>query len=632
MHKTLVTLLIGSAFLAAGAHAQTTAAAPAASASAVAATAIDHMDPPFWWAGMQDKRLQLMVHGRAIADLDPVIDYPGVRIAQVTRVASRNYLFIDLELAPTVKPGSFAIDLRGQGPNAGRSASYTYRLLPREAGSAQRQGFDTKDAIYQVMPDRFANGNPDNDSVAGLPDKLDRKLGHGRHGGDIQGMIDHLDYIAGLGFTQLWPTPLVENDMKAASYHGYAATDHYRIDPRYGSNEDYQRLSRAAKQHGIGLIQDVVLSHIGLNHWWMKDLPTPDWVNHGKFVPTMHHRTAVQDPYASREDAENFTTGWFAPTMPDMNQTNPLVANYLIQNNIWWIEYAGLSGLRIDTFGYSDGAFLSEFTKRLMAEYPNLNMVGEEWSKLPAVVSHWQRGKVNFDGYVSHMPSLMDFPLTEAMRDALADKKGENIFGNVYETLSLDYLYPDPQRLVLFEGNHDMARIYSVVNEDYDRYKMDIVFLMTMPRIPHFYVGDEILMTSETKVRDDNSYRHDFPGGWAGDRINAFTGKGLTARQKEAQDFVRKLVNWRKNTPLIHHGKLMHYGPEQNTYVYFRYDGTKKVMVAMNANRKDVTLKAERFREMLSGVASGTDVLTGKTVNLKDEIKLPAGSVVILDI
>jgi neopullulanase len=376
-----------------------------------------------------------------------------------------------------------------------------------------------------------------------------------------------------------------------------------------------------------------VLSHIGLNHWWMKDLPTPDWINHdGKFVATMHHRTAVQDPYASKEDADNFTTGWFSPGMPDMNQTNPLVANYLIQNNIWWIEYAGLSGLRIDTFGYSDGAFLSEFTQRLMAEYPKLDMVGEEWSKLPSVVSHWQRGKVNFDGYVSHMPSLMDFPLTEAMRDALADKKGGNIFGNVYETLSQDYLYPDPQRLVLFEGNHDMARIYSVVNEDYARYQMDIVFVMTMPRIPHFYTGDEILMKSETKFRDDNSYRHDFPGGWAGDKVNAFTGAGLGKREKEAQDFVRKLVNWRKNSPVIHHGKLMHYGPEQNTYVYFRYDGAKKVMVAMNANGKDVALKAARFREMLAGVASGTDVLTGKTFDLKDEIKLPANSVVVLEI
>jgi glycosidase len=619
IRHTLASILIGTAVLAIAASSPARAQAPA----------IDHVDPPFWWAGMHEQRLQLMVHGPAVAEREPALNYPGVRIAQVTRVANRNYLFIDLIVDATAAPGDVRIDFGGKGEAVG----YTYRLLAREPGSAQRHGFDTQDAIYQVMPDRFANGNPANDSIKGLADKLDRKLGHGRHGGDIQGIIDHLDYIAGMGFTQLWPTPLVENDMPAASYHGYAATDHYKIDPRYGSNEDYVRLSAEARKHGIGLIQDVVLSHIGKNHWWMKDLPTPDWINHpGKFVPTRHHRTAVQDPYAAKEDASNFTTGWFSPGMPDMNQTNPLVANYLIQNNIWWIEYAHLSGLRIDTFGYSDGAFLTEYTRRLMAEYPRLNMVGEEWSKLPPVVSHWQRGKANFDGYVSSMPSMMDFPLTEAMRTALADKAGGNIFDGVYETLSLDYLYPDPSRLVLFEANHDMARIYSVVGEDFDRYKMDIAFVMTMPRIPQFYTGDELLMTSATKDRDDNSYRHDFPGGWAGDKVNAFTGAGLTAREREAQAFVKKLVNWRKNSPVIHHGKLMHYGPENNTYVYFRYDGTHKVMVAFNANDKEMVLDAGRFHEMLDGVASGRDVLSGKTYSLKDEIRLPAKSTLILEI
>jgi glycosidase len=622
IRHTLASILIGTALVAAA-----TASFPARAQ----APAIDHVEPPFWWAGMHEQRVQLMVHGPAIAEREPALDYPGVRIAQVTRVANRNYLFIDLVVDGKAAPGDVRIDFRGKGEAVG----YTYRLLAREPGSSQRHGFDTQDAIYQVMPDRFANGDTKNDSVAGMADKLDRKLGHGRHGGDIQGMIDHLDYIAGMGFTQLWPTPLVENDMPAASYHGYAATDHYKIDPRYGSNEDYVRLAKEARKHGIGLIQDVVLSHIGKSHWWMKDMPTPDWINHpGQFVPTRHHRTAVQDPYAAKEDADNFTTGWFSPGMPDMNQTNPLVANYLIQNHIWWIEYAGLSGLRIDTFGYSDGAFLTEYTRRLMAEYPKLNMVGEEWSKLPAVVSHWQRGKVNFNGYVSSMPSMMDFPLTEAMRTALSDdnKTNRNRFDGVYETLSQDYLYPDPSRLVLFDANHDMARIYSVVGEDFDRYKMDIAFVMTMPRIPQFYTGDELLMTSATKDRDDNSYRHDFPGGWAGDKVNAFTGAGLTAREREAQAFVKKLVNWRKNSPVIHHGKLMHYGPENNTYVYFRYDGERKVMVAFNANDKETVLDAGRFHEMLDGVESGRDVLTGKTYGLKGEIRLPAKSTLILEI
>jgi glycosidase len=386
------------------------------------------------------------------------------------------------------------------------------------------------------------------------------------------------------------------------------------------------RLSTEAKKHGVGLIQDVVLSHIGLHHWWMKDLPTPDWINHdGKFVATMHHRTAVQDPYAAKEDAANFTTGWFSPGMPDLNQTNPFVANYLIQNHIWWIEYAGLSGLRIDTFGYSDGDFLAQYTKRILAEYPHLNMVGEEWSKLPSVVAHWQRPPFS-------MPSMMDFPLTEAMRTALADKTSGNAFNDVYEMLAQDTLYPDPSNLVLFEGNHDMARLYSVVGEDVDRWKMDLAFLMTMPRIPHFYTGDEILMTSTVGARDDSSYRRDFPGGWAGDKVNAFTGAGLTPRQREAQDFVRKLVNWRKGAAVVHDGKLMQYGPEHDTWVYFRYNGSNKVMVAFNANAKEAVLPAARFHEMLTGVASGTDVLTGKRFDLAREIRLPAKSVVILEI
>ena len=396
---------------------------------------IDHLEPPSWWAGMRNQSLQLMVHGARIADLDPVLDYPGVRIERVTRLANRNYLFIDLVVGDQAAPGKFDITFR----SAGASVKYTYELMAREKGAAQRPGFNSGDAIYQVMPDRFANGAPSNDSVAATLEKASRQSGGGRHGGDIQGIVDHLDYIAAMGFTQIWPTPLIENDMPSYSYHGYAATDHYKIDPRYGSNDDFRRLSAQAHKRGIGIIQDVVLSHIGLGHWWMKDLPTPDWTNYGsKFVGTEHHRVSVQDPYGAAADRENFTRGWFSPTMPDLNQTNPLVSNYLIQNNIWWIEYAGLSGLRIDTYSYSDGAFLTEYTRRIMDEYPNLNMVGEEWHKSPAVVSHWQRGKHNADGYVSSLPGLMDFPLMYAMRAALTDQEAG--FNEVYETLSLDYL------------------------------------------------------------------------------------------------------------------------------------------------------------------------------------------------
>lgn len=594
-----------------------------------APAAIEHMEPPFWWAGMQNKNLQLMVHGKDIGRMQATVDYPGVRLVSTTQVPNANYLFVDLEIGADAQPGQFDIVFSGPG----RSERYAYQLRARAPGSAQRQGFGPADAIYQIMPDRFANGDTSNDNVAGMLEKADRKNGGGRHGGDIQGAIDRLDYIARLGFTQLWPTPLVENDSPAYSYHGYGATDHYKIDARYGSNEDFVRLSQEAKKRGIGLIQDVVLSHIGKHHWWMKDMPTPDWINYGgKFVPTAHHRVAVQDMYASKADSDNFTKGWFVEGMPDLNQTNPLVANYLIQNNIWWIEYAGLSGLRIDTYGYSDGAFLSEYTKRVMAEYPRLNMVGEEWTSHVPVVARWQRGKRNFDGYTSSLPSLMDFPLVEAMRRALSKPDEWNSLNNVYETLSLDYLYPEPNNLVLFGSNHDIARMYSVAGEDFDRWRMNMVFLMTMPRIPQFYNGDEILMTSTVKVRDDASYRRDFPGGWAGDKVNAFTGAGLSDKQRAAQELVRKLANWRKNEPVIHSGRLMHFGPENNTWVYFRHDQNKRVMVAMNLNDKPMTLPTARFQEMLKGAASGVDVLSGKTVELASELRLAPKSVVLVEL
>ncbi len=589
---------------------------------------IKHMEPPFWWAGMAHDKLQLMVHGEGIADLTPALTYPGVTIDSVTRVPNRNYLFIDLTVAEQARPGVIDITFAG----AGNRAAYRYQLLQREPDSAQRAGFSSRDAIYQIMPDRFANGDASNDNVAGMTERAVRANGGGRHGGDIAGIVRHLDYIAAMGFTQLWPTPLVENNMPAWSYHGYAATDHYKIDPRYGSNEDFRRLAREAKKRGIGIIQDVVLSHIGKHHWWMKDLPTPDWIAYdGKFVPTRHHRVSVQDPYASKADKRNFTSGWFSESMPDMNQSNPLVATYLIQNNIWWIEYAGLSGLRIDTYSYSDGAFLTEYTRRIMAEYSKLNLVGEEWHKSPVVVSRWQRGKQNADGYISHLPSVMDFPLAEAMRGALASKDPAS-FTDVYETLAQDYLYPNPAALVLFEGNHDLSRLYSVVGDDLDLLKMNLAFVMTMPRIPQFYYGTEILMASDTGARNDASYRRDFPGGWAGDQINAFTGAGLTARQRDAQAYVRKLVNWRKRSPVIHNGRTMQFGAQDGTYVYFRYDANRKVMVAFNKNITSTALPLARFAEMLGTARSGVDVISGQRHAFDTTLTLPARASLILEI
>jgi glycosidase len=618
--------------------------APAAPVPGSPAHRIDHLEPASWWAGMQHGTLQLMVHGARIGELQPVLDYPGVRIASVTRVVNPNYLFIDLVLAADVRPGSFDIVFRPAGGAApGQPAlAWRYQLLPRAPGSRDRRGFGTHDAIYQVMPDRFANGDMSNDSIAALADKADRTAGGGRHGGDLAGMSAHLDYVAAMGYTQLWPTPLLENDMPAYSYHGYAATDYYRIDRRYGSNEDFRAFVARAQDKGIGVIQDVVLNHIGAGHWWMKDMPMPDWISHGgKPVMTQHHRVASSDPYGSQEDARNFTEGWFSRGMPDLNQANPFLANYLIQNTIWWIEYAGLSGLRVDTYGYSNHAFLAEWSRRIMREYPNLNMVGEEWSTRVPVVARWQRSRENRDGQVprmqSHMPSMMDFPLNDALRRALASTAADSNHGafslnDLYETLAQDGLYPQPDNLVLFEGNHDLPRTWSVLDEDMGLWRMAMAYTLTAPRIPQLYYGTEILMTSTTQGRDDASYRHDFPGGWPGDRVNAFTGAGLTAQQRDAQAFLKKLLNWRKGAAAIHHGRTMHFGPQQDTYVFFRHHGTEKVMVALNKNRQAVTLDVARFREMLEGVAAGTDVITGRTFDLERSIVLPARTAIILEL
>ncbi|MCG2583721.1 glycoside hydrolase family 13 protein [Massilia sp. TS11] len=590
---------------------------------------IDRMEPPFWWTGFKDKNLQLMVHGPAIGEATPSLDYPGVRIASVTRTPNKNYLFVNLVIDDGAKPGT--LDLRFT--RDGKSSSYAYSLRAREPGSAQRKGFGQADVIYNLMPDRFANGDTKNDDLPGMLEKANRANRDGRHGGDIAGIIQHLDYLAGMGFTQLWPTPFAENNMPAYSYHGYAATDFYKMDPRFGSNEDYVRLSKEARARGIGLIQDIVLSHLGSQHWWLKDLPMPDWLNNpNKFTPTAHHRAANQDPYRAQADYDNFTRGWFVETMPDMNQSNPFVATYQIQNSLWWIEYAGLSGLRLDTFGYSDSAFLTQYTKRVMDEYPNLTMVGEEWSRNPVFVSHWQTGKQNFDGYRSYMPSMMDFPMSETLREALAPAADANSLKDVYEMLAMDQLYPDPSKLVMFEGNHDMARLYSVVGEDLGRWKIALAALFTLPRIPQFYYGTEVLMTSTVKGRDDASYRHDMPGGWEGDKVNAFTGAGLTPRQTEAQAYVRRLANWRKANPVIHSGKTMHFGAENGVYVYFRYDERKRVMVVLNKSDKAAELDTARFQEILRGSRAGVDVISGERVNLAGKLKAPATSALILEL
>ncbi|MDD5336329.1 MAG: glycoside hydrolase family 13 protein [Rhodoferax sp.] len=591
---------------------------------------IRHLEPESWWVGMREGQLQLMVHGERIADLTPSLSYPGVTLKDVIRVVNQNYLFIDLEIGDAAPAGELVLQFKQQNETV---LSYRYRLNARPDHSAQRQGFNSSDAIYLISPDRFANGNPDNDSLAGLKEKADRRNSSGRHGGDLQGIGEHLDYIAKMGFTQIWPTPLMENDQPRTSYHGYAATNLYQVDARFSSNQDYRNLVAKAKAKNLGFIQDVVLNHIGSGHWWMKDLPTADWLNfQDQPVITNHKRTTLQDPHAAAVDRQKFSDGWFTPEMPDLNQRNPLLANYLIQNSLWWIEYAGLSGLRTDTYSYSDPAFLTRWSARIMKEYPSFNIVGEEWSSNPAIVSYWQRGKVNPDHYLSSTPSMMDFPVFEALRQGLlSDDKDGSGFDKLYLAIANDFLYPDAGNLVIFEGNHDTSRIFSELGQDYRLYQMAMVYLATMRGIPQFFYGTEILMASP-RQRDDGKVRADFPGGWPGDAVDAFSGRGLGPRQKAAQAFLRRLLNWRKTASVVHHGKLMHFAPEHGSYVYFRYQEDKKVMVAFNKNLTPITLDTSRFREMLTPQASATDVLSGRRLSLAKSLTLAPRSVLLLEV
>lgn len=602
-----------------------------ASASASARDfAIDHLEPANWWVGMKHSRVELMVHGNAIGPLQPRLSQPGVSVVGVQRVANPNYLFVMLEIAGSASPGTFDIEFVDGDRVAAR---HPFRLDAREAGSAARKGFDASDAIYLITPDRFANGDPSNDSVAAMQEPADRASPNGRHGGDIAGISEHLDYIAGMGFTQLWSTPLLENDQPKFSYHGYAITDLYRMDRRFGGNEDYRALSRSARAKGIGLIMDVVLNHIGSSHWWMRDLPTPDWINHGgKFAPTNHRRTTVQDPHAAPEDRADFVEGWFSPGMPDLNQRNPHLATYLIQNSLWWIEYAGLSGIREDTFGYADAEFLSAWGKAVLDEYPNFSMVGEEWSASPATVAHWQRGKVNADGHVPYMPSMMDFPVHTALRDALKEPEGwDTGWTRLYEALANDYLYPDADRLVVFAENHDTTRMLANVKGDVALFKIAMAYLTTVRGTPQFFYGSEVLMEGP-REREDGNIRADMPGGWAGDAKSAFTGVGLSAAERDAQDYLRRLLDWRRNTPVVQHGKLQHFAPVDGVYVYFRYDGQDTVMVALNRNAKPTPLALERFGRFIKTGSKGRDALSGKAVALGATLELAGNAATIISI
>lgn len=589
---------------------------------------IEHLEPAFWWTGMRHGGLEILVHGEDVAELEPEIEWPGVTLENVHRTGNPNYLFIALDISGDAEPGRFDIRFERDGET---ELSHPYELRVREPGSAERRGFDASDVIYLMTPDRFANGDPANDEVPGLAEGLDRTDPFGRHGGDIQGILGHLDYIADMGYTQIWLNPVLENDQPEQSYHGYATTDFYRVDPRFGSNALYRRLAEEAGERGIGLIMDVILNHCGSEHWWMADPPADDWINHGgEFVGTTHERVSLFDPHGTASDRRRFNRGWFVPSMPDLNQRNPHMAAYLIQMSIWWVEYAGLSGIRVDTWPYSDKDFLSEWSRRLTTEYPDLNIVGEEWVTNPAIVAYWQHGSLRRDGYESYLPSLMDFPLQDAVVRGLQEEAGWGTgLDRIYRLLANDFLYGDPYNLVIFPDNHDMSRIYTQLGERFDLYRMSLAFFLTTRGIPQLYYGDEILMVH----RDTDSHgviRSDFPGGWSGDEVNAFTGDGLTARQRDARALTRKLLNWRKTASAVHDGKLTQFAPVDGTYVYFRHDDRQTIMVVMNNADQERTLDLSRFERLIGEATSARDVVTDRKHAIDGMLPIPPESVQIM--
>ena len=607
---------------------------PLAFWGAVASAEIRRIEPPNWWLGFSDPSLQLLIYGDGIGHLDATVDAPGVTLREVERTGNPNYLFLQLEIGAAATAGEFRI--RFASPAAGDEARYDVGYRLAERGDPERtRGFSSADAIYLITPDRFANANPANDTAAGLGDVLDRGVPLARHGGDLQGIAERLDYIAGLGFTAIWLNPVLENAMPEHSYHGYSTTDFYRVDPRFGTNDELAALAAAARQRGLGLIMDVIVNHCGLHHWWMADLPSADWINQWpSHVNTNHAKTLSLDPYGAAIDRREFIDGWFVPTMPDLNQNNPLLAEYLVQNAIWWIEMLGLAGVRMDTYPYAGKQFMAEWTRRVMAEFPNFNVVGEEWTANPLIAAYWQAGKKH-DGYRSWLPSVMDFPLQIALAPALKDAEAWNTgLITLYESLANDVLYPNPHNLLIFADNHDTTRVFTQLRDE-GLFELAMAYLATMRGIPQIYYGTEILMTDGG---DHGTIRSDFPGGWPGDAADALTGHGLSAAALRAQDLVAKLFNWRKEAPAIHRGGLTHFLPRDGVYVYFRYlddggDGDEGlVMVVLNKNVAAYALDLGRFREVLDGPFTGVDVIRGGRFDLAESIELEPRTALVLEL
>ena len=593
---------------------------------------IDKVEPPFWYAGMHNPELQIMFYGKNIAE-NTVSVSNNIIIKNIQKTENPNYLFVTIDTKNSpVQDVVFSFS-----KNKKVSFTKNYSLKQRRPNSALRKSYDASDMIYLIMSDRFANGNPNNDSDTSVTEKGDRNNPGGRHGGDIEGIIKNLDYIKELGATAIWPTPLCEDNDKRYSYHTYGQSDIYKIDPRFGTNDDYLRLSSELHKRDMKLIMDYVTNHWGAEHWMVKDLPTYDWLHQFPgYAQTNYRMTTQFDTNASDIDSKMCMDGWFVKSMPDLNQSNPLMLTYLIQNAIWWIEYADLDGFRVDTFSYNDKVGIAKWTKSITDEYPYFNIVGEVWMQNQAHMAYWQKdSKIGaIENFNSNLPSVMDFTLLNALTTVLNEDKAAWNKGmiNVYENFTNDFLYPNVNNIMTFVENHDTNRFNTVYKNDLKKYQIAMAMIATVRGIPQLYYGSEIGMDGDKDKKGDADIRKDFPGGWEGDTNNAFSRSARTEQQQKYFDFTSKLFQWRKTNEAVHFGKMKHYIPENNVYVYFRYTDKKSVMVIVNNNIESQTIKTNRFQESIQNYSSGKDVISEKSIDLKNDISIEGKSVVVLEL
>ncbi len=591
---------------------------------------IQRIEPTHWWVGMRDPHVQLLVYGQRIAEKTPAIDYPGVELVQVHRVENANYLFLDLHIAATAKPGRVPIRLTETGQEA---SVYDYLLNARDPHLHRLQGVNSSDLIYLIMPDRFANGDDRNDVSLGLEETaLNRDSMYYRHGGDLKGIEDRLDYLDELGVTAMWLNPVLTNDQPTTSYHGYANTESYAVDPRFGGNEAYRSLIEACHRRGIKMIKDLVHNHFGTGHYTVRDLPMRDWVHEWPAYTKTNYREQVHmDPYGAKADRAIMVDAWFDRQMADMNHRNPFVRNYITQSHIWWIEEMGIDGFRLDTYAYNDLEYMAEWAAKITAEYPKMTFFGETWVHGVPNQAYFTMGNRIGQGIDTGLQGVTDFQALWAIYEALNGKFGwMDGVARLYNTLANDFLYEDPTRNVVFLDNHDISRFYSVVGEDDRKFRSGIAWLLTTRGIPQLYYGTEILMKNHADP--DGLVRADFPGGWTGDPVDKFTAAGRTAQENETFDYVKKLANYRKRQPALHTGKLLQFIPENGIYTYFRYDEQATVMIVMNSNPEPVTLHTDRFGEGINGKTKALNIITDEQVINIDQLSVPASTTLVLEL